>query len=399
MVRRGYIVGALAAAVIALAGCESDRAGELLAPLFFTSPAETETVIDHHEPNDSLSLAIAIVPDNQPFATAFHRLSDVDYFTFVAAPGVSYVIYTTNLDPNVATRISIVNERDETLATTASGGTKQGEALMRWTPNVGGQYWVRVSSVGSSVGMYHLTIGIASDPYEPDDTIAQASHTVAYSGVESERTFHALDDIDHTAFTGYAGFTYTVSTVSLATYGDSAPRINLRVLDDTGAELTVSTSNSASGVTVTIETDGTYYIRTTPANEAALGAYTIRVIVSSDPYEPDNSITQTSTITINGESQRRSIGPNDEDYVAFDVVDSQQYSISVIEVSEGVELELSVHHVSGAQLGVLVDEGSANQHLWRWTSPANLTTADQFCVRIRCTTDFYGTYRLSITRE
>jgi hypothetical protein len=323
----------------------------------------------------------------------------VDYYTFVASGGVCYEIYTTNLDPNVATRISVANDRDVTLATSASGGTEQGEALMRWTPEIGGRYWVRVTSIGSSVGMYHLAIAIASDAYEPDDTIADASHSSTYSGTWSERTFHALDDIDHTAFTGYAGFTYTVSTVSLGNDGNAASQIDVRVLDASGGELAAITPGGESVVTATIVTDGTYYVRTAPVNEGALGAYTVSVIVVSDSYEPDDSIAQASAITVNGASQHRSIGPNDEDYVAFAVEDSLQYSISATELSLGIELEISVHHVSGAQLGVLVDEGNADQHLWRWTSPANLASTDQFCVRVRCTNDFYGTYRLAITRE
>ena len=399
MVRRGYIIGALTAALIALVGCESDRAGELLAPLFFSSPAETETVIDHHEPNDSLNLAIPIVPDNQPFATAFHRLSDVDYFTFIAAGGVCYTIRTEALDPGVATRISVVNERDVAIVTGTGGGAQPGEVLIRWTPDSSGTYGVRVTSVGSSIGTYHLVIGIASDEYEPDNTIADANHIVGYDGTHHERTFHALDDVDYLVFSGHAGFTYSVHAAHTALPSFPSASVSINVLDGLGTELATNVPLLNTAVSVTPLTDGDYYVRVAPVNAATLGVYTVSVTIGDDPFEPDNSIAQASAITVNGSSQLRGIGPYDEDYVSFAVEDSVQYSISATDLSTGVELEISVHHVSGAQLGVLVDEGIADQHLWRWTSPANLNAADRFYIRIRCKNDLYGTYRLTITRD
>lgn len=156
MMRRGFLLSAAAAFVLIVTGCESDPQGKILSSLFFESAADGE--IDHSEPNDTRERAIRIVPNDRPFTTAFHILSDVDYFVFPAVEGVSYVAYTINLDMNVRTHISVVNERDRIVYTSGTSGAELGSVRVRWTAESSGSYLIKVYSVGTRIGAYTLAL-------------------------------------------------------------------------------------------------------------------------------------------------------------------------------------------------------------------------------------------------
>jgi hypothetical protein len=351
-------IAVIAAAIACVVSCESDRNGDVIAPLFFGTETSSEAIRDQHsEPNDTLATAISIATNNIPLPSAFHRVGDIDYFVFTAAHDAAYIIQTQGLDQGVQTRIDVLENTGEQIDTDTGGGLEEGSAMLAWSPSVGGIYYVRVTLIGDDIGMYQLKISVEEDGYEPDGSIATSKDVLPIDGSLHQHTLHEMSDEDHIAFRAIAGFAYRAEVVSSVYRPQFMQPVHISIVDSLGNVPVTNQPDFPSFVETVAEFDGTHYVRVSPNSgapnsEQALGTYSVGVVVGDDPYEPDNSIAQADTVgpITQGEDQRRSISSDDEDYISFDILDNYTYTFFTFNLSEGLILRASIHHENGTSL-------------------------------------------------
>lgn len=380
-----------------LLGCESDRKGEILAPLFFDSAYDEAAAGMYAEPNDSIATAIPIATNNRTHAATFHVASDLDFYEFVAAVGAKYRIRTEQLDAGVQTRIEVLSAAGFLLAWDANGGSEEGASLIDWSTTIGGTYYIRVSCVGEQTGRYGIRISVNEDGYEPDNSTGTAD-TVNISGIGQQRTLHDITDEDYVAFDADAAFDYRIevdSGIDLPD-GEQQPFV-MAVVNHLGNEFATSRPDYGASMEFTAPSTDRFFVRVTPRDEGALGTYTVSVTVTGDQFEADNTLDQAKSIQVgSGVPQRRAIGGDDpEDYIEFAVRQGYRYNFEAMDVSTGLRLHWSIH----ARSGVAIKEYVTGT-FWRWNALVDPDATDRaFFLRIRSVTGLPGAYSLLIYED
>jgi hypothetical protein len=390
----------ITAAIACVVSCESDRNGDVIAPLFFATEVSSEAIREQHsEPNDTLATAIPIATNNLPLPSAFHRVGDIDYFVFTAAHDAAYIIQTQGLDQGVQTRIDVLENTGEQIDTDTGGGLEEGAAMLAWSPSVGGIYYVRVTLIGDDIGMYQLKISVEEDGYEPDGSIATAKDVLPIDGSLHQHTLHEMSDEDHIAFRALAGFGYRAEVVSSVYSPQFMQPVHISIVDSLGNVPVTNQPDFPSFVETVADFDGTHYVRVSPNSEEALGTYSVGVTVGDDPYEPDNSIAQADTVgpISNGEVQRRSISPDDEDYISFEILDDYMYTFYTRDVSAGLMLRASIHHENGTSL--LESDIEIENPILRWKATIPDSAPHTYYLRIVGTSDIPGTYSIGMIQQ
>jgi hypothetical protein len=196
---------------------------------------------DSFEPDDTAGEAdtYTVGSDGLQLRT-FHRIGNPDWIEFSAVAGTTYTITTSSTGQHETDTILYLdsdgNLADGYLAEDDDGGTGWYSSLS-YTSYITQTLYVGVFEFTDLLGEYAFRIetngggpGIPADPYEPDDSAAQAStYVVGTDGVQS-RTFHQYGDIDYVQFSVVATQTYTVVTSS--TGQDNCD--TMIVLDDNG---------------------------------------------------------------------------------------------------------------------------------------------------------------------
>ena len=164
----------------------------------------------------------------------------------------------------------------------------------------------------------------AADSFEPDGTIG-AARWITVGEPAQQHTIDPQDDVDWTRFAVTAGLTYRVH-IDGGTLAANTDTYTSLYRDET----TDVDANGGGSYTLewTAADDGTFYTQTmADLGSDDVGAYSIRVVLVGDEYEPDGTSDAASPITP-GTTQEHSIDPDgDEDWVAFAVAPGWTYSV------------------------------------------------------------------------
>ncbi len=206
-------------------------------PLLTAIPPEP-SVPDEWEPDDTAAEASPIeVGEVQRHN--LHVEGDRDWVYFQAEAGRAYVIETSSLGHEMDTVVYLFDEEGNELASDDDGGDEFLASRLWWVAREGGGLSVMVRGFAETEAgpgtSYDVTVrsadGFEIDPYEPDDSLAQASPIEV--GETQGHNRHTAGDEDWISFEAQPGITYTVQTLNLGEQADTV----MYLYDERGAEL------------------------------------------------------------------------------------------------------------------------------------------------------------------
>lgn len=348
---------------------------------------------DSFEPDDSFAEAVA---NNRTIATNgtlqshnFHDAGDNDWVLFTAAAGTDYVIETSNLGSQSDTYMYLYDTNGTTLLAQDDDGGLGRASRIAWTASSNGTYAIRVRHYSSSTfgnnTAYDLSVtGTGStptvDPYEVDDSPAQASPLTPNGGTQTHN-FHDAGDVDWIRFVAVSNTNYVIETFNLGSQSDTV----LELYDLDATTLLVSDDDGGDGLASRIEwvapASGTYFVRVHHFSPTVFGPntnYDLRATttgVAPDSFEPDDIFTQASPITPGGSLQTHNFhDAGDQDWVRFTATASHGYVIETQNLGNQSDTVLELYATNGStQLAVNDDGGDGLASRIDWTAPTNGT--------------------------
>ncbi|MGB3904289.1 MAG: pre-peptidase C-terminal domain-containing protein [Anaerolineae bacterium] len=219
-----------------------------------------------------------------------------------------------------------------------------------------------------------------ADPYEPDNTIAEAQPITTDGSVQAHN-LHTQTDHDYSSFVADGGTSYTIETMNLGLNIDTV----IYLYDDQGNQLASNDDGGAEPVASRIiwiaPSGGTYYVMTKDLGEDSSGADAIyEILVTSggagegaDTYEPDDSMPLASQIDTDGTYQTHTFHTTtDVDYVWFISQEGIEYTIETGNLQGECDTALYLYDVDGVELEYdddAGDESYASRIVW--TAPSS----------------------------
>ncbi|NTU79815.1 MAG: bacillolysin [Chloroflexales bacterium] len=340
---------------------------------------------DSYEPDNSQSAARTIeVNSATAQAHNFHVAGDQDWVTFSATSGLIYTIYTANLGTCGDTVLELYSSDGVVRAANDDNNGLASQIVWRTTES--GPLFVKVrhysSLTAGACTTYDLRVsGVvdSTDPYEPDNTRAEA-RSITVNGAAQAHNFHLAGDQDWVTFSAAAGWTYTVATSDLGPCGDTVVELydsgnNLLGLnDDYGglASRVVWIASAAQPVFVHVR-------HFSSGVSGACTAYNLAVTglaVGPDAFEPDNSLAEASYFSVNGTAQTHTFHtPSDEDWVRFTGVAGTIYTINTFDLGLNSDTVMTLFDATGTQQLAYNDDYSGWASRIVWTAPGNATYA------------------------
>lgn len=245
------------------------------------------------------------------------------------------------------------------------------------------------------------------DPYEPDDSIAQAA-PVATDGTPQKRSLHAEGDRDQAYFDAEQGRAYTIETVELGPEIDTI----IYLYDGQGQELAHNDDGTeerlASRIIWIAPESGAYYVMVRDLAEDSVGweaTYSLVVLESSsvpgaDPFEPDENFASASPLETTGTPQTHTFHTStDVDFVSFLAEEGVLYRIETWNLEDDCDTVVFLYDRGGAELDYDDDAGGkVLNSLLEWAAPS----AGTYYLKIR---DFRGhagpevSYQIRIQRQ
>ncbi len=279
---------------------------------------------DEYEPDDSPAEANELVLDGDVQEHSFHQPTDNDWVYFSLSAGDRVVLFTTGRSCDTYLYLYAADGQTVLAEDDDAGGAPN--AAIRFTADQDADYYGRIRLFGSSpsaCGSYQVGLvslpPLGPDPYEPDDSPAQAT-PVTLDGTPQERSIHIPGDRDWVSFTAQAPI-----GVVLATGGECDLFMTLYGRDGT----TVLASDDDSGsqhnpaILYTITESGTYFAEIrhfdggSTCDEYLFGGITQDPALP-DAFEPDNNASQAKPLPLDGSLQQHSFHvPDDDDWVSF----------------------------------------------------------------------------------
>jgi cytoskeletal protein RodZ len=256
----------------------SPTPGETVVP---ATPSSTPTFVvptpvaiegaDAYEPDDTLADAKPIATDGTPQAHNLHVEGDHDYVYFQASGGNAYTIETLGLGAEIDTIIFLYDDQEQELALNDDGTEEALASRIVWVAPSSGTYYVMVRDLSEdssgpdasySISVKESTFVEGADPYEPDDSVSEAS-LIDTDGTPQTHTFHTTTDVDFVWFTAEEGLEYIIETGDLLGDCDTVAYL----FDEDGTELTydddAGEGGYASRIVWTAPASGIYYAAVT----------------------------------------------------------------------------------------------------------------------------------------
>ena len=344
---------------------------------------------DAFEPDNNAGSASAIATDGTAQTHTIHVADDVDWIAFSVTGGVEYTVETSNLGPAADTIIRLYDGATTFLEGDDDGGVALASRL-QFVATQTATYYIEIfhyrSSAFGNDTTYDVRISgqpaVPGDQYEPDDIPSNAS-TIATDGTPQTHNIHVAGDYDEIRFNTVPGTTYIVETFNLGSsadtylelFEDSVASTPLLTDDDGGSE------SLASRVEFTAMNAGPYYARVRHYSPNAFGddtLYDIRVTTTTagaagDVYEPDNSISEASSLAADGTLQTHDIHvAGDTDWIGFNATTGVAYTIETSNLGPDADTVIDLVDDFG---GVLAtdDDGAAASYASRLNFVATYT--------------------------
>uniref|UniRef100_UPI002ACD5197 PPC domain-containing protein n=1 Tax=Chloroflexus sp. TaxID=1904827 RepID=UPI002ACD5197 len=257
---------------------------------------------DSYEPDNSLATARPITVNGPAQRHTFHVAGDQDWVFFDAVAGARYVIRTFNLGSCSDTVLELYNAVGGLLARNDDSAGTLASRIEYTTPS-SGRLLVRVrhynptsSGICTQYDLEVSSVSLAPDPYEPDDTMAQARAFIV-NDTGQNRNFHTETDPDWVTFSASSGTTYTIYTYNLGSEADTV----LELYHQNG---TLITSNDdyggsyASRIVWTAPASGNYYVKIRPYGSSggrSRSTYSFRIVTGTALQETEEALNRLLT--------------------------------------------------------------------------------------------------------
>lgn len=317
----------------------------------------------YYEPNNTCSIASAVAIDETAQLHSICEPGDVDWTTFQAEAGATYIISATNLGPKANVQLGLFT----TCADPPSFGSGQ---RIEYTAVNAGTIYVKAENrdpqqfgVGTD---YLLQVtqkdACAPDGFERDDS-PETAKTITANGAAQSRNFCPAGDVDWVTFVAVGGTTYTLETFNLGAAVDTL----LCIYDATGTQQLVCDDDGGAGkgsrVVWQAPANETYTARVTNHDIAAAGPatrYDLRLITGlcvPDSAEPDDTQVTARSISVDGSLHARNTCPaGDEDWVSF-TVSAGSYVIETTDLGLEADTVIELYNAAGARLAFNDDYG------------------------------------------
>jgi len=273
---------------------------------------------DIYEPDNSASQFTTLFPmtfDRIQNHT-LHSTTDEDWYRFYGISGMTYTFWSTG---NTDSRVYLYEDDGTTqLAWDDDSGTITNFSLP-FAPTAHAWYKLKVNGYAGAVGAYtfYYTYTAPADSYEPDNSASQYTWLYPTSANQiQDHTLHSDTDQDWFRFYGYTGRYYTF----YSTYNTDTV---LYLYQDNGTTLIDWDDDDEEGLN--------FYLQFAPTATAyyklkvvgySTGYYGLNYSQGADPdsYEPDNSPTQYTAISVTStlQTQNHTIhSADDEDWFRF----------------------------------------------------------------------------------
>lgn len=231
----------------------------------------------------------------------------------------------------------------------------------------------------------------SGDTYEPDNTYGDATY-ITINGTAQSHNLTA-DDADWYSFSAQGGSTYSIET-----FGSADTYLELYSTDGSTI-LTVNDDGSTDSnalIEWTCPSGGTYYFKVRGFSGDDTGNYSVSItsttVTSPDSYEPDNTYSSATAVTVNGTAQTHTLTADDADWFSFAAQSGTAYSI---ETFGNINPYLELYSTDGATLLDQDDNSSTdNNALVQWTC----VSAGTYYFRVRgYSTAETGSYSVSVS--
>jgi len=227
---------------------------------------------DGYEPDNSISTARMIAISGDPQQHTLHERTDVDYVEFAGWSDFAYHIRVEVADMAGNVSLSVVDATGNALATNAAPPY---ESITVTVPNDGFYFASVAAKNDQALGTYNISVTPASDPWEPDSTLALAK-PISTDGAPQRHSFSSSADQDYIRFEAQAGRLYSIRTDSLSSGVDT--QIELNSVAGTALDSNDDwASGKESGLTWTSALSAPYYVRIRSSGVGKPGHYVVSV--------------------------------------------------------------------------------------------------------------------------
>jgi len=251
---------------------------------------------------DTVAEADALRTDGTPIHGRFDFVGDVDMFKFTIAGSNHVLIYTSGLDSQADTVLTLYDTDGTTILMQDDNGGDEARAsrIQTVAPLPAGTYYVSVTNnIAATYAIYQIAAEI---PDDHGDSSAQAT-LVATDGTPTDGVIGEPRDEDWFKFDGLEDYHYTITTTNLS--ADMDTYIELYYTDGT----TILARNDQDYTEPTIgpsriefyaPEDGTYYVRVRHYRSLGVGSYTLVVQEETIVDEVGDSYIEATLLTTDG---------------------------------------------------------------------------------------------------
>ncbi len=268
-----------------------------------------EVYPDSYEPDNSASQYTTITPnrDIQIENHTLHTYTDNDWYRFYGTAGVSYLFYSTG---PVDIDVGVFGDDGTTDITHDYDSGDDYNFRKIFTPNADAYYklWVKSwwgleHSFSTPIGNYGFCYSLNPNPdvYEPDNSASQFTVLpLSTYNQTQDHTLHSNTDQDWYRFYGYTDRRYQF-------YSTSTTDTQIYLYDDYGTLLDWD-DNGGDGnnfyLQFSLPEDAFYKLKVV-GSSGAIGHYTLNWVYGlyPDSFEPDDSATQYTALTVRGNNQ------------------------------------------------------------------------------------------------
>lgn len=313
------------------------------------------------EPNDTFATAqsLANIGMDNPVVAAVNSPGDIDWFSFSATAGHTYVLELSNVSRALGgsgdgcdgiwsydgVGLSLFDQGQAQIVEQCDAyGAGNVHNIIQFTAGLDGAYYIRITANDTAAtGHYYLRVlpkydetGAGWDPltFEPNNVLANAYAitpgwtNALTSRIEARDRIYSTftSDRDWYRFQGTAGHTYVVElfNVSSSLGGNgsecdgtwSYDGVGLMIYDQAGTQIAkqcdaYGTGNVHNSVQFAAGLDGMYYIRVVPNKATDSGYYSIRVLPKhGEPgagwnpvtFEPNNATWNAYAISLGSQN-------------------------------------------------------------------------------------------------